>query len=161
MTRSPGKGVGFTLIEMVITIAILGIFLSVGGKMTAGAYSSYIANMYLTPIPSRAKAAMEVMIRELRGATAASVTQPTGNGSIRFTNDLGATVLFDQTGTPTTTVFMNAVALLENVQQNSLQFTWDATRNLATISFTIQVVMNGLGGTITVPFRTAVYVRNP
>ncbi|MBF0425034.1 MAG: prepilin-type N-terminal cleavage/methylation domain-containing protein [Magnetococcales bacterium] len=160
MTRFPGQRSGFTLLEMIMTIVIMGIFLSVGGKMTAGAYNSYIANMYLTPLPSKAKAGMELMVRELRSATATSVSQPTGGGSLQFTNDQGTTVLINQNGTPVTTVFRNSVALLENVQQSSLQFTWDNTRNFATIRFTLQVVMSGLGGTVTVPFRTGVYVRN-
>ncbi|MBF0175463.1 MAG: prepilin-type N-terminal cleavage/methylation domain-containing protein [Magnetococcales bacterium] len=161
MTRHHGGKTGFTLIEMVITITIMGIFLGVAGRMTAGVYSAYTANMYLNPLPSKAKAAMERIIRELRSATAASVTQPTGSGSIQFTNDQGTTILLNQTGSPVTTVFMNSVALVEDVAQNSLQFTWDTTKNLVTINFTMQVVMRGLGGsTITVPFRTAVYVRN-
>ncbi|MBF0136338.1 MAG: prepilin-type N-terminal cleavage/methylation domain-containing protein [Magnetococcales bacterium] len=165
MMRRVGKRTGFTLIEMVITITLLGILMSAGGSMLADAYRAYLSSMHLTPIPSQAKAIMERMIRELRGGTASTVTQPSGSGSIQFTNDQSATVNFNQSGASATTIYMilsgTSNALAENIKQNSLSFTWNSTLKLVTISFTIQKTLSGLGGsTVDVPFRTSVFVRN-
>jgi prepilin-type N-terminal cleavage/methylation domain-containing protein len=105
MGRTRSRARGFTLIELVIVMVLLGFLSAVGAKMIAGTMeTSYIASRNHSS-GSQARYAMERITREIRemafGATGYSV--PTmGASSIVFTKEDGTAVTITYSGTSIT-----------------------------------------------------------
>lgn len=92
VARSSRRASGFTLIEMVVTMVILGIIASIGVSMMGGSYRAYVDSRNLTETDWQGRLAVERMTRELRavGSPATLVIAPAFE--ITFT-DTGGTVI--------------------------------------------------------------------
>ncbi len=93
---------GFTLLEMVVVIIILGLIAGVGTPVLMGAFQSFRIGSIVQEADVRARLAMERLLRELRGAQLGSLTAGTGLSAITFTDqdDTSVTFQFDaDTGT--------------------------------------------------------------
>jgi len=113
--RASRYGHGFTLIEMVLVIILVGIIFSMGGVMLGKVFSSYSAKQEIAEADWQAKVALERAARELRAvrtATAADLDVAStaqvrfidtdGNGTISKTEaqvNAGLAQVFDQADT--------------------------------------------------------------
>lgn len=64
---------GFTLLEMVIAVAIMLLFLALGGKFFENSIKSWQTNYAMLEIQQNARLAMDEMTRTVLGASAATV----------------------------------------------------------------------------------------
>ena len=92
----PRRASGFTLLEMVMVIIILGVMAGVGTPVLMAAYQSFLLGSNIQEADTRARLAMERMLRELRGASIASLTDGADASSITFTDQNGASVTFQR-----------------------------------------------------------------
>ncbi|MBF0163267.1 MAG: prepilin-type N-terminal cleavage/methylation domain-containing protein [Magnetococcales bacterium] len=167
---------GFSLIEMVITILIVGIVAGTSAVAMGNSFKAYMTAQVIAPLSGSGRLVMERIRKELRNTMCSTISRPNGDRTLQLTDTNGRIVLFHQAGTTTNAIYMtfnndNVNWLLaSNVQADSLRFTWtqcdgagDPTPplkpGLVTVSFTMRSTMPD-GETITLPFRTSVYVRS-
>ncbi|HVE12279.1 MAG TPA: prepilin-type N-terminal cleavage/methylation domain-containing protein [Elusimicrobiota bacterium] len=117
---------GYTLAELAVTVAILGILASVGPTLLTKTQDFFLLSTARTEIERDARASLEVMNRLLRQAVASSVTIDTPanqgpNSRVQFTHMDGRNISFYQSGTN----------LMQKVGSN----TTTISKNLAYIAF--------------------------
>ncbi|MBF0096397.1 MAG: prepilin-type N-terminal cleavage/methylation domain-containing protein [Magnetococcales bacterium] len=84
---------GFTLLEMVLTIIILGLIVGVGTPVLVSGYQSFLLGTSIQRADAVARLAMERISRELRNGLQATVTPLALNSaSVQFTNSDGDAV---------------------------------------------------------------------
>lgn len=91
---------GFTLVEMIIVIVVLGAIFAVGGLVLGRAFESYALTQTTTDVDWQGRVALERMVRELREirtATAADLDM-TSATQIRFIDAAGGGVCFYRDG---------------------------------------------------------------
>ena len=95
---------GYSLVEVMITVAILGIISSVGATMMLSANRFFMLTKTRNDLQKEARTALYVMTRELRQGTVASITidrlsanQPFYS-RITFAKIQGNTMVFEQSG---------------------------------------------------------------
>ncbi|MBF0126095.1 MAG: hypothetical protein HQM02_02690 [Magnetococcales bacterium] len=159
-----------------MTIVILSIIAVVGAVSMSSGFNAYLTAQAIEPMANNGRLALERLRKELRNAqTCTGITQPGGNGTIRFTNDQGRVVLVTQEGNPGNAIYMNFDGspdqwmLAPNVEAGSLQFqrsncsvdvnSQPLSPGLVTIAFTMATPTTD-GGVVRLPFRTAVFVRS-
>ncbi|MBF0311188.1 MAG: prepilin-type N-terminal cleavage/methylation domain-containing protein [Magnetococcales bacterium] len=152
---------GFTLIEMVITMVILGLLLGGSTHLITNVMRAWTLGQELIPMTSQGGLAMERMVREIRRGRWSTVSQPSGTGSLQFTNDQGQVMRIDQTGAPADAIYLNGQLLAPGVQVNSLEFTLLADQVVG-IALIMSRTDTGRTGQVEleVPLRSAVHVRN-
>jgi MSHA biogenesis protein MshO len=99
--RVPAPESGFTLIEVIMTIVILGIVAALGVSMMGGSIEAYVAGRDHLDADWRARVALERMTRELRAVRTASAADldSASAGQIRFNDKSGNAVCFYLVGT--------------------------------------------------------------
>lgn len=166
---------GFTLVEMVAVLVIIGAIFALGGIMLSGTVRNYVNNKDAAEMSAHARVAFERMVREIRvikDATAVNLEITTAN-RIKFidANDNavcfylnGSNLMRSENGPTTTCGTTNARILADNV--SGLSFTYwerDAVTqettdprevNYVTMSFTIS------SGNFSQAYRTTVKLRN-
>src|SRR3989344_299758 len=65
---------GFTLVEMVIVIVVVGVIFAIGGLVLGRAFESYDLTRKTTDVDWQGRVAMERMVRELREIRSATAT---------------------------------------------------------------------------------------
>lgn len=173
LCRAPRPGRGFTLIEMIAVIVLLGIIFGFGGVFLGNVFSGYALKRDATDAEWQAKVALERMARELRAvrmATAADLDIASA-AQVRFTDTDGNGVCFYRSGNrvmrsangPASACgTTSAQPLADNV--TALTFTyWDNTgaatatvANVYYITVDLTVAEGGYSG----QFRTNVRPRN-
>jgi prepilin-type N-terminal cleavage/methylation domain-containing protein len=99
--RSTLLTTGFTLIEVIMTLVLLGIVATLGVSMMSGGIQAYFAGRDLVEADWQGRSAIERMTRELRGlrsASAADLNIATA-GQVRFNDVTGNSVCFYLNGT--------------------------------------------------------------
>ena len=87
---------GFTLIEMIIVIVVLGAIFAVGGLVLGRAFESYSLTTATTDVDWQGRVALERMVRELREARSATTADldMTSGTQIWFIDRAGSGVCF-------------------------------------------------------------------
>ncbi|MBF0416841.1 MAG: prepilin-type N-terminal cleavage/methylation domain-containing protein [Magnetococcales bacterium] len=166
------RSAGFTLIEMVITLVILSIVAGTGVAAMTSAFKAMATGQAIAPLSIGGRIIMERIRKELRNAQCTQITQPGGNGKLQLIDNSGRTLLIHQ-GVNDNAVYLTFNGdginwqLGEKVLANSLQFTGLSCAGvgvppkprLVTVSFSMRDTLPD-GGTITLPFRTSVYIRS-
>ena len=119
---------GFTLTELVVSMAMLGMIL--GGVYTLqqqGLYS-YLMGSAKVEAQQNARGALDLMIRELRSATAVTAIAA---GDVSFVDQNGATIRYDLAGGNLQRTF-NAVADVLIGGTQNLAFTYQASSGAVT-----------------------------
>ncbi len=98
---------GFTLLEVVLTISMMGLIVGVGTPVLMAGYQSFLLGTAIQDIDARARFAMERMLRELRTA---QIDLPFGANSISLDN--GAIRYVFHGGN---TLTRNGILMAENV----------------------------------------------
>ena len=178
---------GFTIIEMVITIVLVGIVFVLGALMLGHAFDSYDATQKTTDVDWQGRVALERMVRELRGIrSSADLTMSSiSTDPIFFTDASGNNVCFcyesvtktvrrgtssaPNCGTggvaPTTTCgATSSQPLADNVIANGLNIYYYTTTGAApTAASQVQTIAVSLAvteGVITETYRAGVQPRN-
>lgn len=91
---------GFTLIEMIIVIVVLGAIFAVGGLVLGRAFESYSLTATTTDVDWQGRVALERMVRELREIRTATATDldMASNTQIRFVDSTGRRVCLYRDG---------------------------------------------------------------
>lgn len=85
----------FTLIEMVIVIALIGILAGVGSLILRQGFKGYFTGKKITEVVNRVNIATDNVLRELKSAESVSVV---GAMTVTFLNQQGQTILIDLNG---------------------------------------------------------------
>ncbi|HEX9548858.1 MAG TPA: prepilin-type N-terminal cleavage/methylation domain-containing protein [Acidimicrobiales bacterium] len=97
MTRLARDQRGFTLAELLIVIAVLGVMLAGLLAVQMQGQQSYLIGSHRVEAQQNARVALEMMIRELRSAT--SVTAIPGANNMTFVDENGASIQYQLAGT--------------------------------------------------------------
>jgi len=87
---------GFTIIELVMVIVIVGFIFGLAGSMLATGFRSYFLSQNITTSASMSNIAMSNIMREIEGATSFSSI---GSTSVTFVNALGNTITYSLSST--------------------------------------------------------------
>lgn len=167
MVRLKGGRGGFTLTEAMLVVAITGIVAAVGPRFFVGMYQFFNQSIARADIQRDIRMAMDQMNRNLRQASAAtvSITQDTGQlpySKISFTTVSGSDVTYKQSGRKLIqTVGSNQKTLIDNVEY--LAFTYPQTdiNTVVSISLTLQKkIFSGRSTTLQMAI-TKVRIMNP
>ena len=122
--RNPGSrrsGCGFSLVELVTTIVILGIVASSGALIMSRGFNVYFAGRDITRADWNGRLALERMTRDLRdvrSASASDITTMTAN-TIAYNDIFGNAVSYTLNGT---TLQRNGTPLANNISALRLSY---------------------------------------
>lgn len=108
-----GVASGFTLMEMVMVIAVLGIIAGVGAPVMLAGYRAYFLGSDVQQLDTTGRMAMERILRELRESDNATLTVGTGS-TINFKDKSGASMSFSYVAS-SKQLNRNTDALVKNV----------------------------------------------
>jgi len=94
------RNLGFTLIEMVVTLLVAAVLFGLGATVISGGFRTYFLGREITQNDWQGRLALERMTRELRivrTPTAADLSISAA-GQITFTDFAGNTIVYRQTG---------------------------------------------------------------
>ena len=138
---------GFTLIEIMMAVAIIGIIASVGASVLLQINRYFILTRTRTDLQKEARAAMYVITRELRQAQSntiildrASTSQPYYS-RITFTKIQGTTMTFQQNGNKLQKVVGNSTITLTD-HLSYLAFTFPRSDTMTILSVSMTLVEN-------------------
>lgn len=172
---SPARG--FSLVEMVIVIVVVGAIFGIGAMGLGRAFESYDLARKTTDTDWQGRVALERIARELRdirSATAADLSFPAGfpANNIRFVDIDGNSVCFVLSGTSVqrgddgpaaASCATNLRPLADNVVANGLNFyyytTGGAVPGNVTFTYYITVTLQVAEGTINETYRMTVQPR--
>lgn len=173
VTRHANARRGFTLVEFVTVIILVGILFGFGSVVLSKVFSSYALKQDITDADWQAKVALERAARELRAVRSASSTDLTISGSqIRFVDTDGNNVCFYLNGTALTRAqdgpaaatcgATNPQVLADNI--NALNFSYWAYdgSSTAVVASVYYITMNltVAEGSYNATFRANVRPRN-
>jgi prepilin-type N-terminal cleavage/methylation domain-containing protein len=162
----PRRERGFTLVEAVIVIVLVGIMAALGGLMLTTAFRSYLLGRDISVADAHGRVAVERMVRELaaaRSATAGDLNIGVAN-EIAFTDTGGTVIHYARAGNQLTRDENGGPARLLADNVTALTFTyWD--RNGAATAVVANVYYVGVAFTVSTAdyngnLRTTVQPRN-
>ena len=152
---------GFTLIELVLVIMILGIIAAISSKTLSQGFSAYLAGRYVIEADGQARLALERMAREIhviRSPTDIS-TATASPGQLTFNDINGNNITYNLSGS---SLMRNSQILADGI--NSLTFSFFDVNGASTatpslirfITIALNVTLNNTNFTIT----TSVFPRD-
>ena len=96
--RADAKQRGFSLIEVILVIVILGIIVGVGAQFMGTSFQLYFSSRDNLNVDAQARAALERMTRELRAIRPATSLTMTPATQITFTDEAGTVVQYILSG---------------------------------------------------------------
>lgn len=152
---------GFTIVELVLVIALLGIEAFVLGPPLAAAVKEYVLVSSRRQTLAEARSAMDLMVKEIRLLPLGGVTDVTSPTSFQFQYPLGTPITYALNGT---TLERNGIALASNV--GLLEFKYynaagtETAINANVRSVQIRLTINAPSNSGTLPLMTTVFLRN-
>jgi len=144
------KNGGLTLMEMVITVAIIGIIAMAAPQVITQATKVFVLGRTKLQLQSEARAAMYVITRELRQAQSNRIVIDQINGQpyysrISFPKSTGVSVTIAQTGS---SLILTEGATTNTLSQNLtfLSFTFPRTDDMTIVSVAITLQQQIYGG---------------
>lgn len=154
---------GFTLIEIVITIALVGILAGIAALILVQGITSYSVEEARVDVHYQARLAMERMAREIRQIRSTADITAMTNTSLRFTDVNGASVGFTWTG-PTTLSRWNGVGtnvLAPNITAfNFNYYQQNGAAAAAATLWIVEITLTSQQGPESVQMSTRVHPRN-
>lgn len=148
---------GFTVIEILIVIVLIGILGSVASRILTPTYKGYFTSKKIIDLVSKTNMAMDNILRELKSASNLSAAS---TSSITFTNQQGQTIIINLTGTNLTRSENGGTAQTICSQVSSAAFAYydqsfASTATVANVRFlTLQITTSNtvsyslMGGTL-------------
>jgi prepilin-type N-terminal cleavage/methylation domain-containing protein len=154
------KNRGFTLIELIIVIVLLGIISVIATKMLAQGFNAYLTGKNILNADWQGRLAMERMVRDIRairsptaGITTATATQ------LAFTDTNGTDIVYQVSGS---NLMRNSQVLADGVQ--SITFSYfnqnGATTGVLSAIDYITIILNITQNNTTFSLTTSVNARN-
>lgn len=153
---------GFSLIEMIVVIVILGILASVGARIISQGFNSYFGGRSIDKADWQARLALERMsrdLREIRTPTAADISVLTGT-ALTYNDIFNNPVAYTLSGT---TLTRNGTVLADNIAGLTFQYLQrDGVTVAATaaVIYYITVTVTVTTNNVNVTYRTTVNPRN-
>ncbi|SRR5579883_330618 len=150
------KKLGFTLIELVMVIILIGIISVIAGRMLSSGFGAYLAEKNVIDADWQGRLALERMVRDMRAIY--SITSA-ASSSITFTDTTNTAITYQLSGT---SLLRNGTNLADGIQSMTLSYfdkngSSTATASLIRyISISVNVTQNNANFSLT----TAVYPRN-
>ena len=118
----------FTLIEVVITLIVVGVLATIGARIMSTAFQTYFAGREIAQDDAQVRYALERMTRELRGARSpADLTISTQN-KIKFVDFSDTTISYRLSGTQLQRSQDNEAnyqPLAENINALTITYLWN------------------------------------
>jgi prepilin-type N-terminal cleavage/methylation domain-containing protein len=152
---------GFTLVEMVLVIVLVGIIAGIGSTILAGGFKAYITSKNLSQAEWQGRIAIERLTRELRTVRSATALDLTlvPNTAITFTDTNANVISYTLSGT---TLMRNAQPLADDI--SSLSFSYIANDGKTTAAnaslvhyIVVDIAVSSQGSNYAV--RTAIHPR--
>lgn len=119
---------GFTLVEMITAIVLVGLLATIGAEMLGVGFTAYFTGRDLTEADAQGRTAMERLTRELRLIRARGDLAGLTPASISFTDSAGNAIAYALAGTDLT---RNGQVLAEGVSAFNLSY-FDSALAVAT-----------------------------
>ncbi len=153
---------GFTIVEMIIVMVIVGIIASSAALLLSASFTSYFTGINIVGLSAEASMAMARMSKELQQAVSFSAINPT-NVSFRTTG--GSTISYSWTTPTITRTGSTAQSLNKSVTSFALtyyksDFTNSSPATTVTTVRAITINMTLSNGTETVPIINTIYLSN-
>lgn len=151
----PDEQHGFTLIELIMVIVILGIIAGLGGYLLTAGIRAFYTGQEITVASQRMNMAFDRINRDLRGASRASVNIPIAS-TLTFTDSNGNAISYTLAGT--TIMRQQNGGTLRALIGNISALTFSSPTINGANYVTINVTMTRGGGTFA--SRTSIFPRN-
>jgi prepilin-type N-terminal cleavage/methylation domain-containing protein len=92
--RSSFRSAGFTLIEVVITLIIIGALATIGATVMSGGFRNYFLGREIAQDDSQGRLALERMARELRAVRSAADLDISVQNQVSFTDVVGDSIAY-------------------------------------------------------------------
>ncbi len=145
MVKSSRGRAGYTLIEAMLTVAIIGIVSSLGARMLIQANRYFILTKARTDLQKEARGAMYILTRELRQAQSASIVISRASASqpyysqITFTKEQGSSMTFQQSGNQLVMKWgSHTETLSKNLRYLAFTFPRSDDMTIVSVSMTLQ-----------------------
>lgn len=158
--RASRRQSGFTLIEMIMVIVILGIVATVAGQMLAASFYSYLAAEALSEADGQAHVAMARLQRELQHIRSTADLATMGASQISYTAMDGTAVTINQAGTQ---LQRNGQPLAEGIGALSFTYLQADAQAVATAAADVRYVAVAMTQThkgVNRSLAALVYARN-
>src|SRR3990167_6623069 len=150
------KLAGFTLIELVMVMVIIGILAAISSVILSQGFNAYFAGKNVTDASWQGVSALEHMARDIRAIRSPSDITAATTSQLVFTNISGSSITYQLSGT---TLMRNSQPLADGIQ--SLTFSYFSRNGAVTatpslicyIRITLNVTQNNSDFTMT----TAIY----
>lgn len=135
---------GYTLIEAMLVVAIIGVIAAVGPRLFTGMYQFFNQSIARTDIQRDIRVALDQMNRTIRQASAATVTvsQDTGQppySKVSFTTVSGSATTYKQSGRKLIQVVgSNQRTLVDNIEYLAFTYPQTDVNTVVAISVTLQ-----------------------
>ncbi len=162
------KSNGFTLVEIVITIVLIGIISGIAAMILLRGARVYSDEQSRSDVHYQARLAVERMAREIRlirSATATDITTMTAT-NLQFNDISGNNIQFQRTGASAPySITRNGSALANNIQSVAISYyqndgTTAVTLATVTTLWFVDISVTAQEGAETVQMRTRVHPRN-
>jgi prepilin-type N-terminal cleavage/methylation domain-containing protein len=153
------KNAGFSLIEIVMVIIIIGIIAAIASRILMQGVSAYLTNINIINSDWQGRIALERMVRDIRAIRSPTDITTASASTLAFTNTSGTSISYTLSGS---TITLNGNVLADGIA--SLTFTYYDSSNAITatpsairyILISINVTQNNTNLTL----NTSVYPRN-
>lgn len=159
MTIKQFKHDGFTLIELVIVIVIMGVIAVASSQLLATGLTAYLTNKNIINATAQARLALERMTRDIRAVRTSADISAASATQFTFVDTNGSSVAYSLSGT---NLMRNSQILAHGI--SGLTFTYyDENGNsgaaIANIKY-ITILLNVTEGNTNFSVDTSVYPRN-
>lgn len=135
---------GYTLLETMLTVAIVGILFAIGAKLMIQANNYFVFNKTRGDLQGQARSAMYIMTREIRQAVSSSIVLDQLHGQpywsrITFNKLDGTTEQFEQCGTSLWIVKgVHVDTMTTHIQYMAFTFPRTDDMTIISVSMTLQ-----------------------
>lgn len=150
---------GFTLVELIVVIVILGTLAVITGPMLQAGFSSYFTQRNLSDADWQGRLALERIARDIRALSSTNNITTTTSTQFTFVNNANTNVSYTLSGT---NLQRNALTLANGINTVTFEY-YDSTgaitaviANIRYITTTLSVTMNNTNLILT----TAIDLRN-
>jgi prepilin-type N-terminal cleavage/methylation domain-containing protein len=153
------KTTGFTLIEMVIVLVLVGIITVIFSRFLITAVNSYITAKNVIDANGQALLAIERMTRDIRAVRSSSDITTATSSQITFTDSSGTSITYALSGT---SLRRNSQVLADGISTLTLAYAdrnGTTTATLANIRY-ITITLNVTQGNTNFNAKSSVYPRN-
>jgi prepilin-type N-terminal cleavage/methylation domain-containing protein len=153
------RQLGFSLVELIVVIVVLGIVASMGAIVVRDGMLGYLRGREITSADWQGRLALERMTRELRNAAAIAPANACGTSTFTFSDISSTLIVYTQN---TTTLLRNGQPLADNVTALRFYCLTSAVQPTATLSavYYISVSMVVATTNTNATYRDTVKPRN-